>query len=523
MARAKAGPEKAAYKTAVIVIHGMGEQRPMDTIWGVVKALWTCDPDITERRTDGVYAKPDPTTGSFELRRITTRRVPLEDGLRKRADFFEFYWAHLMTGNSLQSVVKWASSLLIRRPSSVPNRLVFPWLVGLVLLISATMLVALAGAEAWAPGLLKAASLPAIPSWIFLLAAALTSLFGIGAARWLVPVAGDAARYLSPLPDNVEARQKIREAGIDLLNKLHESDQYDRIILVCHSLGCVIGYDILNHAWGRLSSTDLLDRHPQQSAAMDALTALERAAGELRHAAPQEIGQARIRYRAAQRAYHKALAARGPRTAPIWLVSDFVTLGCPLSKADVLLAKNAAEFEDLKRRREAPSSPPWFEKDDRKNKRFRFSYPTDDASRIPHHATVFAPVVWTNVYFDNFLIAFGDIVSGAVAPLFGRGVLDIRLRVGAPRFRHLDYWKNPTTDPPEPWIKALRRAVNLKALDDQTLWGDQSTAEVVEARDLPDRQAPPAPRQPGRLPAAGPGPTAPRSASRPRAGRATRP
>ena len=33
-------------KTAVVVVHGMGEQRPMETLWGLVTALWTADPDI---------------------------------------------------------------------------------------------------------------------------------------------------------------------------------------------------------------------------------------------------------------------------------------------------------------------------------------------------------------------------------------------------------------------------------------------------------------------------------------------
>jgi len=61
---------------AVVVIHGMGEQIPMDTIKGFIDAAWQkCDvitanglPDPTE-----VWSKPDARTGSLELRRITTR------------------------------------------------------------------------------------------------------------------------------------------------------------------------------------------------------------------------------------------------------------------------------------------------------------------------------------------------------------------------------------------------------------------------------------------------------------------
>ena len=34
-------------KQAVVVIHGIGEQRPMATIRSLVEALWTRDPDLT--------------------------------------------------------------------------------------------------------------------------------------------------------------------------------------------------------------------------------------------------------------------------------------------------------------------------------------------------------------------------------------------------------------------------------------------------------------------------------------------
>jgi hypothetical protein len=96
-----------APKTAVVVIHGMGEQRPMETLRGLVQALWTCDSDITGPHDRTIYSKPDAITGSFELRRITTRNVKLENDYQKRVDFFEFYWAHLMTGNTIKGVASW--------------------------------------------------------------------------------------------------------------------------------------------------------------------------------------------------------------------------------------------------------------------------------------------------------------------------------------------------------------------------------------------------------------------------------
>lgn len=475
MAAPDAGPHPVKLKTAVVVIHGMGEQRPMDTIRALVSALWTHDRDITGPRTATIYSKPDQITGSFELRRITTRNVPLEDDHEKRVDFFEFYWAYLMTGNTVRSVAGWLVNLLIRSPQTVPRRLLLPWIAGLVLLIGTSLVMALAGLK---PELLKGFGID-LPGWLTLVVGVASLVLGVFFANWLAPVAGDAARYLSAKPDNVEARQKIREAGVDLLKQLHASGDYDRIVVVGHSLGAVIGYDVLNYAWGRLGSEVLTAAHGQGSPALTALVALEKAAGGLLHAEKTERGAARSGYRAAQRAYQLELARPQADGKPVWLVSDYVTLGCPLSKADVLLGKDARDLEARKRLREAPTCPPFLEKDDAKNKRFRFSYPIDEPVRIPHHAAVFAPVVWTNVYFPNVLILFGDIISGRVSPLLGPGVLDVRLKIGGPFFRHVDYWKDPSSQPPRPWLRALRRGVNLKRLDDTALWGAQSTADEV--------------------------------------------
>jgi hypothetical protein len=496
-------------KTAVLVIHGMGEQRPMDTLRGLVNALWTCDRDVTGRWTSGTYSKPDPITGSFELRRITTRNVPLEHGELKRADFFEFYWAHLMTGNKLAWVVSWLRSLLLRGPASVPVRLVAPWLVGLAALLVVTALLLIAGVKSeW----LAALNLPKLPVWLSALAGFVSVAFGWFGAAWLAPVVGDAARYLSPTPDNVGVRQKIREAGVDLLGQLHASGYYDRIIVVGHSLGSVIGYDVLYNAWARLEADALFAGHATGSAASRALAGLEKAAGGLIHPDPGGVGAARVAYRAAQRTYAQALAESQYKGRPLWLVSDFVTMGSPLANADVLIGKDPDDLRARIARREAPSNPPWLEKDDVKRGRFRLSYPIDAALRIPHHAAVFAPVVWTNIFFENALIVFGDIIGGPVAPVLGRGVLDVRLKIGAPVFRHLDYWKNPTSDPPEPWLRALRRAVNLRRLDEATLWGRQAASLEILADLLSERvPSPPSPRSP----LARPAPPAPAARTRP--------
>lgn len=113
-----------ANKQAVILIDGVGEQRPMDTLRRFVDAVWTRDTAIHHQHaTKGAHAllwsKPDQVSESFELRRLTTP----QNSAGVTTDFFEFYWAHLMSGTSYGHVLAWARTLLLRRPSTVPPQL----------------------------------------------------------------------------------------------------------------------------------------------------------------------------------------------------------------------------------------------------------------------------------------------------------------------------------------------------------------------------------------------------------------
>src|SRR5712672_2631417 len=57
-------------KQAIVVIHGMGEQMPMDTIKGFVRAVWETTTGLaTTELPDptAVWSKPDVRTGSLEL------------------------------------------------------------------------------------------------------------------------------------------------------------------------------------------------------------------------------------------------------------------------------------------------------------------------------------------------------------------------------------------------------------------------------------------------------------------------
>ena len=188
-----------------------------------------------------------------------------------------------------------------------------------------------------------------------------------------------------------------------------------------------------------------------------------------------------IDFRDAQRVYATILADGWETGGAAWLVSDYVTLGSPLSKAEILITRNRERFDFRVGARGLPTCPPFFEQTSPP----RFSYEVARGQWGPHHAAPFASTSWTNLYFSNTLIVIGDIVSGLVAPLFGPGVRDVRLPIGAPKFRHNDYWLTPEVEPTPPWIKALRHALNLRLAPETQVWDQTSTDTMLADRPNP--------------------------------------
>lgn len=275
------------------------------------------------------------------------------------------------------------------------------------------------------------------------------------AAGFLIRFVGDAARYLHVAPPNIQSRHRIRQAGVKLLRSLHNSTDYDRIVVVGHSLGSVIGYDILTHLWSRYNDSHVPAKTNEEQAncgsrsqSVAALTALEEIARA--NESPLRPNE----YQAAQPNLLQELQKNGNH----WLISDFVTVGSPLAHADFLLARTKDEFDRKKREREYPTSPPAFEIVDGDR---RFSFKKDDIW-IPHHAAVFAVTRWTNLYFPAHWTFWGDVIGGPVSPHFGAGVLDIPIQseVRSRFFTHSLYW-NRDANCSDLHVEPLRDAVRL--------------------------------------------------------------
>ena len=342
-------------KQAVVLIHGIGEQMPMATLRDFVDAIWKRNEDSAST----VWSKPDTISRNFELRRLTTSRNL--NGIR--TDFFEFYWADLMHGTRWRHVRTWMRRVLWRRPRRVPEHLRGIWWI-IVVLVAGVIGLGAWGVHAFAT---KSWRIPflAVIGVGFVLSVA----WSLVLRHYVTGYVGDAARYMHPLPDNVHRRHAIRARGVELLKRLHDSGAYARIIVVGHSLGSVIGYDILTHAW-------------------PACNTVRTGGGSTDHAALDVLEQlAQSGTASAERiqSVQRALAREERRNGNGWLVTDFVTLGSPLAHADILLAEDAQDLRIKQVDREFPTCPPMLE-----NSR-AFSF-TLDGQRVLHHAAVSDPL-----------------------------------------------------------------------------------------------------------------------------------
>ena len=209
-------------RQAVVIIHGIGEQRPMETLRRFVSGVLGVSAPTLQNR---VFSKPDRISDTLELRRLAVSPGRFGDFVLKEqceTDFYELYWQHLMRGTSWRPVLEWTLSLLFH-PGKLNPRLRKVW--KRVVLILVTLLVAIVfGAVAWPAlkiGTLWVTSL-AIPA--LLLWRLLEWVIRGRIERFVVGFLGDAVRYLNPDPQNVEARRAIRTAGLTLLRGLHEDE-----------------------------------------------------------------------------------------------------------------------------------------------------------------------------------------------------------------------------------------------------------------------------------------------------------
>lgn len=461
-------------KQAVVVIHGIGEQRPMDTLRGFVEAMIPTD---TPGGTPFYWSKPDRLSRNFDLR-------VLKSSGRTSTDFYEYYWAHKMQGTKVGHLLGWLWDIFKRPRRDIPNAIVpiwrtTRWTVMMLLLLVAT------GTLATAWGEFDHGDNP------FALVPLLVAAIGLGLRYSALSYLGDAARYLSPNPQNVVVREQIRADGVELLRALHKKGDYDRIIVVGHSLGSVIAYDIVGYLWHEHhdqltkvipSNRELARRYADHAALQPVVKeALPNAGAAL----DGSLGST-LRFREQQaEAFIEQRGLGNP-----WRITDLVTVGSPMAHASLLLGRSVSDFNKRIERREAPACPPT---EDTQGYGYNARQPVMLGQKpftphYLHHAAAFAVTRWTNLYFPAPFGLFGDVVGGPVKPVMGAGVLDLPVTVGKWQgwlarswLSHTRYWSerggaqgylgtltedaNAISHGPRPSAtEALRWAVDLKGL-----------------------------------------------------------
>jgi pimeloyl-ACP methyl ester carboxylesterase len=290
-------------------------------------------------------------------------------------------------------------------------------------------------------------------------------------AIFLQPYLGDAARYFRNSPGNVAVRREIRKQAVDTLEALHLSGFYDRIIVVAHSLGTVVAYDMLRAYYSRVRNA-----LPDPATLGPALEAVDR--GGLTKIEARKQGREIVKHIAklveeARLRIAKKTPQPDDEELRAWLVTDFVTMGGPLTHALYLMCRGNtpeqldADLERRTRERQFPTCPPRSLYGDG---RLTFENPNDHR-RYFHHGGQFALTRWTNLYFPVSQVFWGDAIGGEVDPVFGdpdsqSDIAEVKVYTNAEQrddfFAHVLYWD---IDQPEgvkaPHIVALQNAIDL--------------------------------------------------------------
>ena len=295
-------------------------------------------------------------------------------------------------------------------------------------------------------------------------------------AAFLQPYLGDAARYFRNSPANVAVRREIRREAVNTLDRLHRSRDYDRIVVVAHSLGTAVAYDMLRAYYSRICQQIPIDEkilNPQFSVVNGKMG--KGAEGEgvdcdaMRVAGRQLIGNLARRSRLiAEKARQGLYQPARSEEVDAWLVTDFVTLGSPLTHACYFMAQGKDEkeldgnFAASVREREYPTCPP---KKLDGDGRIAFKDPNTNKLRL-HHGGVFGMTRWTNLFFPMKEIFWGDAIGGPLRNPFGECVKDREVttkKAGGPSFfTHVAYWKTDCPDKRKgPHLKVLIDAIDL--------------------------------------------------------------
>jgi hypothetical protein len=372
-------------KTAIVVIHGMGNQYPMETITKFAENFFT----------KKIYSAPERVSGSLDHRKLIGY-----DGKNYRYDCFEFYWAHLVEEPKMAETLSWIFNLLYFKKSSERFKLYKLFLQVFLPIVILSLLYGIYWYyENYINGFSSKSALFQLeiifsPIVFYYL---LKNIIGVLSKSF-----GDVIRYTVPHPKNIGIRHKISQSAVTFLMNLHRDDsKYDKIVIIGHSLGSIIAYEMIVNTFGTLNKS------------------FDKKSGVTRSEA-DNINQ--------MDDPERRKAGLGPEFE--WKVSDFITCGSPLCHAKMLMVENKDAFNKKVNKGEYPVCPA--------NREDLF-YPNKEDSNyfVPTHDSVFSFMKWTNIFFTN------DAVGGNLKNIFGGDITDRDLKpktYTGIRNSHSQYW-----------------------------------------------------------------------------------
>ncbi|MXO89306.1 hypothetical protein [Pontixanthobacter aquaemixtae] len=459
----KKGPK---IRQAVVIVHGMGEQRPLDTLFRFANAVVKEPPSSGEADTSTAkfrakyFSRPTNFEDAFESRYLVSQKSEKDDPVQQdQADFFEYHWSFHMQGNKFTDIIATFFRMLIRSPTRVPSGLLVVW-AAIWLLIFYAAYKLYSTPDIWS----KITAVYTNDGTGGAIAALIGTIFAIGAGglafkalRWLfkrfIPAKVtshfvDVIRYLDTSPRSYAVRKNIRKGMVDLIENLHQEkeggkNKYDRVVIVAHSLGAYIAYDAITYYWTRTN------QQFSGKIGVKTLRDVEQKGAALLDASEDHSAEKVDDYRKAQKALWLELQKQGNP----WRISDFVSVGTPMYMADSIMTKNKARFQERVDLRHIAKCPPESDlsRDGFPKDPVSYGYPYG-ANTALYHAAPFAVTRWTNMWFPPALNFFGDWFGGPLAPLFGHGIRDIRLKGDGwrrfiPAVAHALYFSFPDKKP----------------------------------------------------------------------------
>ncbi len=436
-------------RQAVVIVHGMGEQRPLDMLNRFIDAAIPGTTKTVPGSDNPVfYSRPIEDDNTYESRIYLAR----ETDKYAQTEFYEYHWAHMMQGNRLDDLWITFRRILFQFPWKVPSGLRVVWAIFWAIILFAAWKVLNSGTP------FSEIKLPQIINLLVgggVLATALTWVVTKILPGKITSSFVDVVRYLDTSPRSYNVRRKIRKGMVDLLKSLHETGRYQRIIVVAHSLGGYVAYDGITFLWTQMNQKH--DANNNKDIDEDVLSELEKEALVLLKDPSAISGD----YRNAQRDLWKELQKQGHP----WLITDFITAGTPMYMADQLFTSNKEEFETKIDRRHISTCPPQPDLPGSKAGKTLYTYPYKGGKTL-YHGAPFSVVRWSNMWFPPYLGFFGDWFGGPLRQLYGGGILDTKLegndwKSKIPAWAHTLYFTYPDDETPDSVTTKLHEAMAL--------------------------------------------------------------